>query len=228
VRLARAFEQRGGLDGGVVHVELAISGGGRAEQIAGTLDAARIAAREQHLAEVAPHMCGQMRCAEPLVAVDGGLEVALGLAPALPGRRQPAERMAHRAQAGGAGAGLDDPVLVRRQQPVEQLRAGQVFQRRAGVGGAYHGDQPEGIARQIDETTCSDEIELGTGFLETADLAEDVQKPAAPRGQGDIRGVNIALGNAPLSDCASFDADHDGMVAINELIAAVNNALGGC
>ena len=45
----------------MVHVELAIRGGGRAEQIAGTLDAARIAAREQHLAEVAPHMCGQMR-----------------------------------------------------------------------------------------------------------------------------------------------------------------------
>ena len=43
-----------------------------------------------------------------------------------------------------------------------------------------------------------------------------------------IRGVNIALGNAPLSDCTSFDANYDGMVAINELIQAVNNALNGC
>ncbi|MEO8602024.1 MAG: hypothetical protein ABI629_05555 [bacterium] len=43
-----------------------------------------------------------------------------------------------------------------------------------------------------------------------------------------IRGVNIALGNALVSDCASFDANGDGSVAVSELIAAVSNVLGGC
>src|SRR5262245_23495016 len=40
-----------------------------------------------------------------------------------------------------------------------------------------------------------------------------------------IKGVNIALGNAPVSDCPSFDANHDGVVTVDELIQAVNNAL---
>jgi hypothetical protein len=43
-----------------------------------------------------------------------------------------------------------------------------------------------------------------------------------------ILGVNIALGNQPLSACTAFDPNRDGTVAINELIAAVNNALGSC
>jgi hypothetical protein len=43
-----------------------------------------------------------------------------------------------------------------------------------------------------------------------------------------ITGVNIALGNQPLSVCPAFDPSGDGSVAINELITAVNNALGAC
>jgi Ca2+-binding EF-hand superfamily protein len=43
-----------------------------------------------------------------------------------------------------------------------------------------------------------------------------------------IRGVNIALGNADLATCPSFDRDGNGRVAINELIAAVTAALFGC
>jgi Tol biopolymer transport system component len=42
-----------------------------------------------------------------------------------------------------------------------------------------------------------------------------------------IRGVNIALGNLPVSACPSFDADSDGTVAVNELVRAVVNALSG-
>ena len=42
-----------------------------------------------------------------------------------------------------------------------------------------------------------------------------------------VRGVNIALGNAPVGDCAQFDANGDGAVSVNELIAAVSNVLGG-
>jgi hypothetical protein len=40
--------------------------------------------------------------------------------------------------------------------------------------------------------------------------------------------VNIALGNAPLSNCPACDPDGGGSVAINELIAAVNASLTGC
>ena len=43
-----------------------------------------------------------------------------------------------------------------------------------------------------------------------------------------IRGVNIALGSAPVANCPAFDANHDERVSIDELIAAVANALGGC
>ena len=43
-----------------------------------------------------------------------------------------------------------------------------------------------------------------------------------------ISGVNIALGNAPVSTCEAFDVNGDGEVTINELIAAVNAALNGC
>jgi hypothetical protein len=40
--------------------------------------------------------------------------------------------------------------------------------------------------------------------------------------------VNIALGAAAIDTCAAVDADADGTVAVNELIAAVNRALSGC
>jgi subtilisin-like proprotein convertase family protein len=43
-----------------------------------------------------------------------------------------------------------------------------------------------------------------------------------------IRGVNIALGNAEVADCASFDVDGDGSVEVNELVQAVRNLLNGC
>jgi hypothetical protein len=43
-----------------------------------------------------------------------------------------------------------------------------------------------------------------------------------------VRGVNIALGNAPVGDCEQFDADGDGSVTVNELIAAIGAVLGGC
>jgi hypothetical protein len=43
-----------------------------------------------------------------------------------------------------------------------------------------------------------------------------------------IIGVNIALGNAPLSMCQSFDRNGDGMVGINELIASIGSILNGC
>jgi len=40
--------------------------------------------------------------------------------------------------------------------------------------------------------------------------------------------VNIALGSAPVSGCAAGDANADGEITVNELLAAVNNLLFGC
>jgi hypothetical protein len=43
-----------------------------------------------------------------------------------------------------------------------------------------------------------------------------------------VLGVNIALGNATLPVCPSYDANVNGAVDIDELITAVNNAQRGC
>jgi N-acetylneuraminic acid mutarotase len=43
-----------------------------------------------------------------------------------------------------------------------------------------------------------------------------------------VTGVAIALNRQPLDVCASFDANQDGKVAVNELVTAVHNALAGC
>jgi len=43
-----------------------------------------------------------------------------------------------------------------------------------------------------------------------------------------VTGVNIALGNLPLSACVSFDGNGDRRVTVDELLSAVNSALQGC
>jgi hypothetical protein len=40
--------------------------------------------------------------------------------------------------------------------------------------------------------------------------------------------INIALGNAPRSNCAKGDANGDGRITVDEILTAVNNALNGC
>jgi len=40
--------------------------------------------------------------------------------------------------------------------------------------------------------------------------------------------VNIGLGNAPVSACSVGDADTSGDVTINEIVAAMDNAVTGC
>ena len=84
--------------------------------------------------------------------------------------------------------------------------------------------------------------DIVTANLDAADVSVLVNTgtPPAPACVGDcsddgmvainelVVGVNIALGNSPVSACPAFDANGDGQVAINELITAVNNALNGC
>ena len=43
-----------------------------------------------------------------------------------------------------------------------------------------------------------------------------------------VRGVNIALGLQPLSNCTAMDSDGGGSVDVGELVRAVNSALKGC
>jgi hypothetical protein len=43
-----------------------------------------------------------------------------------------------------------------------------------------------------------------------------------------VTGVNIALGNLPLSSCGAFDSNRDEQVTVNELLQGVNAALNGC
>jgi hypothetical protein len=43
-----------------------------------------------------------------------------------------------------------------------------------------------------------------------------------------VFGVNIALGTADVAGCLNFDRDRSGTVTIEELVAAVRNALNGC
>ncbi len=43
-----------------------------------------------------------------------------------------------------------------------------------------------------------------------------------------VTGVNIALGNVPVSTCAAMDVGGDGEVTVDEIIKAVDKALGGC
>ncbi|HSP99594.1 MAG TPA: hypothetical protein VL049_20415, partial [Candidatus Dormibacteraeota bacterium] len=40
-----------------------------------------------------------------------------------------------------------------------------------------------------------------------------------------VRGVNIALGGAPVSECTPFDRVADGRVTVDELVRGVANAL---
>ena len=43
-----------------------------------------------------------------------------------------------------------------------------------------------------------------------------------------ILAVDISLGSAPTTACPAVDRNGDGLVTIDELIAAVGNALDGC
>ena len=40
--------------------------------------------------------------------------------------------------------------------------------------------------------------------------------------------VNIALDNSSLSLCTAGDRNSDGAITVDEILAAVNNALNGC
>jgi len=89
---------------------------------------------------------------------------------------------------------------------------------------------------QTCEGDCSDAVDRSRVTVEDAQV--DVEAVATCVGDCSqdgtvtvdelVRGVNIALGKAELSQCPQFDANSDGEVAVNELVTAVNNALNWC
>jgi hypothetical protein len=40
--------------------------------------------------------------------------------------------------------------------------------------------------------------------------------------------IAIALGNLPVDDCLAGDPNGDGLITVEEIVQAVNNALTGC
>lgn len=43
-----------------------------------------------------------------------------------------------------------------------------------------------------------------------------------------VVGVNIALDRAAVAECRAMDINNNQQVAVDELVTAVNNTLGGC
>jgi len=58
--------------------------------------------------------------------------------------------------------------------------------------------------------------------------AGDCNYDGAARMDELVTGVNIALGNRPITACAGFDPGGDGQVTVDELLGGVRNALDGC
>ncbi|MBI4516798.1 MAG: hypothetical protein HY699_13385 [Deltaproteobacteria bacterium] len=65
-------------------------------------------------------------------------------------------------------------------------------------------------------------VSAGTACVGDCDSSNDVTVDEL------VKGVNIALGTAQLTDCPSFDKDNSGDVTVDELVTAVNYALGSC
>ena len=73
-------------------------------------------------------------------------------------------------------------------------------------------------------TDCGTTCACGGGGSCTGDCNGDGQVTVNDL----IIAVNVALGNAPVSQCTAIDTNGDGQVSVNELIQAVNSALNGC
>lgn len=78
-------------------------------------------------------------------------------------------------------------------------------------------------SRLITAVICLLAIE--TAAVRAQPLVGDCDESLAVDVSDLVRGINIVLGRRPVADCASLDVDADGRVTVDELIAAVVNAL---
>jgi hypothetical protein len=94
-----------------------------------------------------------------------------------------------------------------------------------------------GDKSRIVQIVVSDD-EFDRLFTSRNSLIADLRELRGPAGVGDcnrngavaidelVRGVNIALGNSPVTECEPFDRGRDGRVTVDELVRGVRNALG--
>jgi hypothetical protein len=98
-----------------------------------------------------------------------------------------------------------------------------------------HRAHPGDVSKVVALMVSADEFDRLFG-ARNAEIA-DLRKLGGPAAVGDcnrngvvvideiIRGVNIALGSAPVSECTPFDRVPDGQVTVDELVRGVSNAL---
>lgn len=91
------------------------------------------------------------------------------------------------------------------------------------------GDQ-SGVDETADREADLSQLAFGDGALtiQEAQCVGDCDSSGSVSISKLVVGVNIALGNAQLASCPSFDDDSNGSVEVDELITGVNNALSGC
>ena len=98
-----------------------------------------------------------------------------------------------------------------------------------------HRAHPGDLSRIVAIVVSADEFDRL--FTSRGSEIADLRKLRGPAQVGDcnrdgqvaidelVRGVNIALGNTPVSECAPFDRVADGQVTVDELVRGVSNAL---
>jgi hypothetical protein len=83
-------------------------------------------------------------------------------------------------------------------------------------------------AADVAQATAASDPEVQMTLLDNHSCLGDCDGQSGVTVDEIVKGVDIALGAAPLDTCAQFDADRSGTVVITELVKAVNNALHGC
>jgi Tol biopolymer transport system component/subtilisin-like proprotein convertase family protein len=84
------------------------------------------------------------------------------------------------------------------------------------------------VTATVEVAPTGTEAATVTPTVETAPCVGDCQEPAGVTIDEVLTMLNIALGDASVSDCRSGDANGDGGITVDEILMAVNNALDGC
>jgi YVTN family beta-propeller protein len=69
---------------------------------------------------------------------------------------------------------------------------------------------------------------IGITLVDVPGCAGDCNEDGVVTIDEPLTGINIALGDEPLTDCPRFDVNGDGEVTVDDLLAAVEVALNGC
>jgi len=127
--------------------------------------------------------------------------------------------------------------------PIHSGRQGAIFfddTVMAHVQGETAGDYGGGFYVPADATIGTHQLSLRYGADGSGSVIASATFDVLPFCRGDcddsgrvtvaelLRGVNIALGKLEGDACPALDVDRDGTISVNELVAAVSDALTGC